>query len=166
MGTKVLLVGILILSVATAAQGFVVGAINGAGYFIGGPPSTNSNYASIGSPQNGAYVHQQATAFTPWGVSGVVQVAGAAGGQVSGGPVQIQGVVGGMGQMVVRAGGSGCVEGTQNGALGMTQTSCTGQAYQGMSATGMQWSGSYGSFGGIGGSSESLCIATSQIDAN
>jgi len=53
MGTKLLLVGILILCMVTAAQGYVVGAVNGAAYFIGGPPATNSNHASFGSPQAG-----------------------------------------------------------------------------------------------------------------
>jgi len=164
MGTKLLLVGILILCMVTAAQGYVVGAVNGAAYFIGGPPATNSNHASFGSPQAGGYVHQHAAAFTPWGVSFVGQAAGAVGGQVSGGPVQAQGVIAGMGQTAVKVGGSGSVVGTQFGGVGMGQTSYTG-AMQGMNATGMQMSGVYG-FGGMGSSSQSMCVGTLQVDVN
>jgi hypothetical protein len=164
MGTKLLLVGVLILCTVTTAHGYVVGAVNGAAYFIGGPPVTNSNYASFGSSQAGGFVHQQATAFTPWGAGVVGQAAGAVGGQISGGPVQAQGVIAGMGQTAVKAGGSGSVVGTQFGGVGMGQTSHTG-AMQGMSATGMQMSGTYG-LGGIGSSSQSMCVGTLQVDVN
>ena len=163
MGTKLLLVGVLVLCMVTAAQGYVVGAVNGAAYFIGGPPATNSNHASFGSSQSGGFVSQHASAFTPWGVGIVGQAAGAVGGQVSGGPVQAQGVIAGMGQGAVKAGGSGSVVGTQFGGIGMGQSSYTG-ATQGMSATGMQMSGIYG--GGMGVSSQSMCVGTLQVDVN
>ena len=163
MGTKLLLVGILILSMVTAAQGYVVGAVNGAAYFIGGPPAASSNHASFGSSQAGGFVNQHATAFTPWGVGVVGQAAGAIGGQVSGGPVQAQGVIAGMGQSAAKIGGSGNVVGTQFGGVGMSQSSYTG-ATQGMHATGIQMSGIYGS--GMGVSSQSMCVGTLQVDVN
>jgi len=147
----------------TAAQGYVVGAVNGAAYFIGGPPATNSNHTSFGSPQSGGIVHQHASAFTPWGIGVVGQAAGAIGGQVSGGPVQAQGAIAGMGQTAAKVGGSGSVVGTQFGGIGMGQSSYTG-APQGMHATGIQMSGLYGS--GAGASSQSMCVGTFQINVN
>jgi hypothetical protein len=160
MGTKQLLVGILVLCTVTTAYGFSVGTGNGALYFVGGGPSTNSNYASFGSGQAGGSVSQHATAFTPWGVGVVGQGAGAKGGQISGPGFQAQGFCAGMGQTAAKFGGSGYVNGTQTGTVGMTQGS--GGSTQGAFATGMQMSGIYGGLG-VGVSSQSMHVSAGQM---
>lgn len=166
MGTRLFFVGILIVSSVTAASGFVVGTGNGALYFIGGPPATNSNLATFGSMGAGGYVNQQATAFVPGGVGLVVQGAGAIGGQISTPHVQAQGVCAGMGQAVYKVGGAGYVVGTQTGAVGMTQTSPTGAATQSMHATGMQMSAVYGGLSNVGSASQTMHVTTSQIQVH
>jgi hypothetical protein len=168
MGTKLLLVGILIVSSVTTAYGdvFVVGTTNGAAYSLGGPPASSSNYAAFTSGGAGGYVNQQATAFVPWGIGVVAQAAGAIGGQASAPGVQMQGVYAAMGQTAAKAGGGGYVQGTQTGAVGMTQTSPGGAATQSMHATGMQMSAVYGGLGGTGSSSQSMQVGTLQIQAH
>jgi hypothetical protein len=163
MGTRLLLVGVLVMSIVTAASGYAVGTGNGAFYFFAGPPSSNSNYASIGSTSNGAYANQHATAYAPWGVGVVGQAAGAVGGQLWAPGVLAQGTVAGMGQTAVKAGGGGSVVGTQTAGIGMGQSSWSGDATQGMHATGMQMSGQFGGLGGTGSSSQSMVVGTGQI---
>lgn len=160
MGTKQLLVGVLVLCLVTAAQGFTVGTINGAGYFFGGPASTNSHSASIGTGLNGASAYQSATADNPGGVGLVVQGAGASGGQLSFPGFQAQGMIAGMGQATIKAGGSGYVTGTQSGTVGMTQNSPGGS--QSSYVTGMQTSGSYG-YGGLATTSQTMVVSTGQV---
>jgi len=164
MGTKLLLVGVVIMSSVTAAQGFVIGTGNGAFYFLGGPPSDNWNHAAVGSPQNGAYANQHATAYVPGGIGLVVQGAGAIGGQAQGPGFLAQGAIAGMGQTAVKAGGGGFVVGTQTAGMAMHQSS--GTATQGMHATGMQTSGQYGGLGGVSSSSQVMIVSTGQIQVH
>jgi hypothetical protein len=161
MGKRLLLVALLIVSSVTTAYGYHVGTGNGAVYFVGGPPASNSNSASFGSPQSGGAVYQQATTFTPGGVGIVGQSAYAVGGQASGYHVQAQGFCAGMGQGVAKYGGSGNVVGTQSGGVGMFQSS--GGSTQGSYATGMQMSGVYGGLGTAGSNAQSMHVSTGQI---
>jgi hypothetical protein len=163
MGTKLLLVGIVVMSTVTAASGYAVGTGNGAFYFFGGPPSSNSNYASVGSTSNGAYANQHASAYVPWGVGVVGQAAGAVGGQFWAPGVLAQGTVAGMSQTAAKVGGGGAVVGTQTAGIGMSQSSWSGNATQGMYATGMQYSGQYGGLGGASSSSQTMVVSTGQI---
>jgi hypothetical protein len=165
MGTKLLLVGVVIMSTVTAASGYAVGTGNGAFYFFGGPPSDNSNHASIGSVQNGAYANQHATAYVPGGIGLVAQGAGAVGAQVQGHGFLAQGAIAGMGQTAATLGGGGSVVGTQTAGMGMNQSSYCGNSTQGMNATGMQMSGQYGGLGG-GSSSQAMIVATGQIQVH
>jgi hypothetical protein len=162
MGTRLFLVGILIIASATAAYGFSVGSSNGAIYFIGGAPDVSSEHAAGGTTQVGAYTSQHASANNPGGIGIIGQSAGAVGGQVSGPHVQAQGLCGGMSQGTVKFGGSGYVQGTQGGTVGMTQGSSTGTAPQSMHATGMQYTGIYGNPTGVGVSGQNIHASTGQ----
>lgn len=163
MGTKLFVVSMMIIFSATAVYGFSVGVPNGAIYFVGGPPATNTNSFALGTPQVGGTINQHAVAFNPGGFSAVGQSAHAAGGQLSGSGGQAQGFCGSLSQGAALVGGTGQVAGTQGGTAHMSQGTPSGSAVQSMHATGLQDTRIYGYPGGISASAETEHVGTSQL---
>ena len=163
MSTKLLLVGVVIMSSVTAAYGYGFEAGNTASYFVGGPPATSSNSAGIGSFHNGGYVDQHAATFVPRGFGYVGQGTWMAGSQISNYGAQEQSFHTGMGQTAYKEGGAGYACGTQVGVANLNQTSPKGAATQGAHATAMQMSMVYGGIGDTGTASQTVHVSTGQV---
>jgi hypothetical protein len=121
MCKRILLIGVLVVSLATAASGFNVGMSNGALYTFGGPPQASMNFGAFGNPQVGGGAFQMAGAFNPGGVSWVDQQASAQGGQIYGPGFQAQGFNASLGQTMGKIGGIGGAFGMQGGEVHMNQ---------------------------------------------
>jgi hypothetical protein len=165
MRAKLLFTGVvitLLVASTTFGYGFAVGSANGAAYFFGGPAQVNPGGGSFGYSGASGSVTQLASAYNPGGIGLVGQGAYAVGGQVSYGSMQAQGYTAGMGQTLVKLGGTGSVSGMQYGGIQMNQAS--GGGMQSSYATGGQFSTVIGSGSGV--TSQSMTVGTTQFQSN
>jgi len=141
MGKRILFVGVVVLAVSSVsgAESFWEQLLNSIFRSGAGPTVTRTRSGAFAQPQVAGAARQYATASSTGGTSGVRQMAGAAGTQVSNPGMQTQNLSGGLAQSVFQSGPSNAASWQWGGIdLGQMLPARFGPALQLQSVEGFQ----------------------------